>query len=112
MHHYRQIIVRLRLGDGIRNIANAGLASRKKIRVIRKMSIQQGWLNIEHELPSDEILSKYFKRLSASPVTQSSVLIYQEQIEAWCKQGIQASSIYTTLQRNAQRPEHDEKRDR
>jgi transposase len=100
MHHYRQVIVRLRLGDTIRSIANAGLASRKKIRIIQKMSIQQGWLNIEHELPSDEILAKYFKRISTSPVTQSSVLIYQEQIEAWCKQGIQASTICAALQRN------------
>jgi hypothetical protein len=38
MYEYRQIIVRLRQGDTIRGIAQAGLANRKKVRVIRKIA--------------------------------------------------------------------------
>lgn len=100
MYDYRQIIIRLRLGDTIRSIANAGLASRKKIRAIQKIAMGKGWLDTQHELPSDEVLSQYFTRISTSPVTQSTVIAFKQQIEEWCQQGIQASTIFSALQRN------------
>lgn len=57
MYQYRQIIFRLRQGDSIRGIAQAKLADRKKLRQVRDIAIQQGWLNIERDLPTDEELS-------------------------------------------------------
>jgi transposase len=99
MHEYRQIIVRLRLGESIRGLVQAGLASRHKIRSIRKVAIQQKWLNVQYELPSDEELAKFFKQIKVSPVTQSSVLLYKQQIEEWCQQKVQASTIYSALKR-------------
>src|SRR5262249_13569986 len=98
MHEIRQIIFRLRLGDSIRGIARAELADRKKIRNIRKIAIQEDWLNSKKELPSDEELSKFFKPKKEIPV-QSLVSPYKEQIEEWVKQGIQASTIHGALQR-------------
>src|SRR5689334_15245009 len=99
MYEYRQIIVRLRLGESIRGLVRAGLASRHKIRNIRKIAIHQNWLDAKCELPSDEELSRFFKQSQLSPVTQSSVLLYKPQIEEWCRQKIQASTIYAALKR-------------
>jgi transposase len=98
MHEIRQIIFRLRQDDSIRSIARAKLADRKKIREINKIAIQEDWLNSEKELPTDEELSKFFKPKKTIPA-QSLILPYKEQIEAWVKQGIQASTIHAALQR-------------
>lgn len=99
MYEYRQIIVRLRLGESIRGLAEARLASRKKIRIVRKIAIQQKWLDTKHDLPDDDELAKFFKQPLVSPVTQSSVLPYKKQVEEWCQQGVQASTIHSALQR-------------
>jgi hypothetical protein len=56
MHEYRQIIVRLRLGETIRGLAQSKLASRKKIRVVRKIAIQQKWLDTQR----GTVAKKYF----------------------------------------------------
>ncbi|MDR3490899.1 MAG: IS21 family transposase [Gammaproteobacteria bacterium] len=98
MYQYRQIIFRLRQGDSIRGIAQAKLADRKKIRRINEVAIQQGWLNIQHDLPTDEELLTFFK--SRKSVPQSALTTpYKDQIEEWVKQGIQASTIHAALQR-------------
>jgi len=99
MHEYRQIIVRLRLGETVRGLTQSKLASRKKIRAVRKIATQQKWLDPTHDLPSDNELAKFFKPRSTVPITQSHVLPYKEQVEVWCKKGIQASTIHAALQR-------------
>lgn len=99
MHEYRQIIVQLRLGETIRGLTQTGLACRKKIRMIRKMALKHHWLDSQQELPTDEELAKCFTQFKPTPVTQSAVLPYQTQVEEWCRQGIQASTIHATLKR-------------
>jgi transposase len=98
MYQYRQIIFRLRQGDSIRGIAQAKLADRKKIRQIHAVSVQQGWLNIQRDLPTDEELLTFFKLQKSVP---QSILTapYKAQIEQWVKQGIQASTMHAALQR-------------
>jgi transposase len=100
MHEYRQIIVRLRSGNSIRGVARAGFASRTKVKEIYAVAAQQGWLDVSKALPDDEVLAEFFGKQHLASVTQSSVLSYQQQIEAWCKQGIQSTVIHTALQRN------------
>jgi transposase len=101
MYEYRQIIGRLRARETIRRIARDGLASRTKVKEIHKTAEQQGWLNTEHELPDDEVLANVFNKKHFSPVAQrSSVLPYQQQIEKWCQQGIQATTIFLALKRD------------
>lgn len=98
MYQYRQIIFRLRQGDSIRGIAQAKLADRKKVRQIYAVATQQGWLNIQRDLPTDEELLTFFKLRKSVP--QSSLTTpYKDQIEEWVKQGIQASTIHAALQR-------------
>lgn len=99
MHEYRQIIVRLKLGESIRSIVLSRVACRKKVRQVRKVALAQQWLEAKHELPGDEELAKHFKVSMPTPVTQSAVLPYQEQVESWCQQGIQATTIHAALQR-------------
>jgi transposase len=99
MHEYRQIIVRLRLGESIRSIVQSRLACRKKVRAVRKIALAQNWLDIKHELPSDDVLAKHFKTQAPTPITQSRVEPYREQVEAWYQQGIQATTIHAALQR-------------
>lgn len=98
MYEYRQIIFRLRQGDSIRGLSEAKLADRKKVRKIRQVALQEGWLNLEQDLPTDEELLKFFKpkKLAAA---QPLAMPYRDQIEAWVKQGIQASTIHAALQR-------------
>jgi transposase len=100
MHQYRQIIFRLRAGESTRSIARAKLADRKKIRAIRCLAIQQGWLDLSCELPTDEVLVQFFgQREMPSGSNQPKILPYQNQIEQWYQQGIQATTIHAFLQR-------------
>ena len=98
MHEYRHIIVRLRLGESIRSIAKSGLASRGTVRFAYKIARREGWIDTQYELPSDEVLAPFFKKSLLSK-TPSSVLPYKNKIEEWCQQHIQASTIYSALQR-------------
>jgi transposase len=98
MYQYRQIIFRLRQGDSIRGIAQAKLADRKKVRKIREIAAQQGWLNMDNDLPTDEELLRFFKP-PQNATQQPLALPYKNQIEEWIKQGIQASTIHAALQR-------------
>lgn len=98
MYEIRQIIFRLRQGDTIRGIARAKLADRKKIRLIRKMALQQGWLYEKSPMPSDDELSMFFKPKKINS-TLSLIKPHQGKIEQWFKQGIQASTIHAALQR-------------
>jgi|SRR5580704_1046832 transposase len=99
MYEYRQIIVQLRLGESIRGIVQAGLASRNKIRLVRKVAIQQKWLDTQHDLPDDDELAKFFKQPVITASTQALALPYKDQIKEWYEQGIQASTIHAALQR-------------
>lgn len=103
MYQYRQIIFRLRQGDSIRNISQSKIADRKKIRQIRDIATAHGWLNIERNLPTDEELQQVFKNSAHQKSSnQPKALPYKEQIEAWIKQGIQASTIHAALKRQHQ----------
>jgi len=102
MYQYRQIIVRLRLGETNRSIARSGLAGRKKIKAIRQIAVQQGWLDKHNPLPTDEVLAEWLRDDIAQPrsiVRSSSLLPYQDIIQTWYQQGIQLTTIHATLLR-------------
>lgn len=98
MYQYRQIIIRLRLGDSIRSIASARLANRKTVRKIRNLAQQQGWLDPKCEIPCDSTLAKFFNKARRTNKGQL-LLPHEKQIEDWSRQGVQASTIYAVLQR-------------
>ncbi len=102
MYEYRQIIGLMRQGERDRSIARAGFAGRKKIKGIRQIAAQQGWLNPEVSLPDNQELAKLLNGAAKSSrpiIHASSVLPYEKKIVDWHQQGIQTTTIHAALQR-------------
>jgi len=66
MYEYRQVIVRMRLGESDRAIARAGLMGRNKIKNVRELASRRGWLDLDNELPNDAELVARFPTTSVS----------------------------------------------
>ena len=99
MYEYRQIIFRLRLGETARSIARSKLAGRNKVSDIREVAAQQGWLDMNCELPTNEVLAKIFDQPARPSQKKSSLLPHIKQVEEWHHQGIQATTIHAVLKR-------------
>ena len=97
MYEYRQVILRMRLGESNRAIGKSGLICRKKAKSIRIVAEKQGWLNLSCELPEDTALLEFFEKNTPSNLTQSQALPYCDDITKWTSQGIQGTTIYQTL---------------
>ena len=80
MHQYRNIIVRMRLGESDRALAKAGLIGRRKAKVVRRLAAAQGWLDPSHGLPDDAALAEVLGRPSPPNQSISLVLPYQEEV--------------------------------
>ena len=100
MYEYRQVLVRMRLGDSDREIARSGLMGRAKSAALRATATAQGWLVPEHALPDDATLAGVL----AAPVKEagpaSTVEPYRAQVLAWREAGIQGTTIHDALVRN------------
>lgn len=57
MFQYRQVLVRMRAGDSVREIARCGLMGRDKLGALRAVAEEQGWLDANAEMPDDEAIS-------------------------------------------------------
>jgi len=91
MYEYRQIIYRLQQGQKVRTMAREGLANREKIRAIKKVAQENGWLAKDVILPDEKTLLDFFgKKLTK---TQSKVIQHAEVVNLWVKQGIRATVI-------------------
>jgi transposase len=99
MHHYRNIIVRLRLGESDRALAKAGLIGRRKAKKVRRLAAEQGWLDPSNPLPDAAALAEVLRRPSSPSQSISLVLPYQEDVTGWWKQGIAGSTIHQALVR-------------
>lgn len=97
MHHYRNIIVRMRLGESDRALAKAGLIGRKKAKRVRELAEQQGWLDKGHPLPDDAALVDVLGSPSRPAQATSLVLPYREAVADWWKQGIDGTTIHQAL---------------
>ena len=99
MHQYRQVIVRMRLGESDRALAKAGLMGRRKAMAVRRLAEEQGWLDPSQPLPDDATLAEVLARPSSPAQSTSLVLPHQEQVTDWWKQGIQGTTIHQALVR-------------
>lgn len=95
MYQYSQIISQFRKGASLRGLTKAKLAGRNKLRLIKDVAEKQGWLSKDNPMPSDEVLAQFFQR--GSEDSKSSISVYKEKIEEWCKQGVQATTIHAHL---------------
>jgi transposase len=102
MYEYRQIIVRMRLGDSDRRLAKAGLIGRRKAGELRQLARRQGWLERTGTLPDDATLAQVLRPVAAEAtpsVSGSSVEPYRASVTQWWEAGIQATTIHQTLVR-------------
>jgi hypothetical protein len=98
MYEFRQVLVRMRLGDSDRALAQAGLIGRRKAREIRQLAEDRGWLDCSGPLPDDTVLATALSR-PERPGPVSSVEPYRELVTGWARQGVQSKTIYQALAR-------------
>lgn len=87
MYEYRQVLMRMRLGDTDRSIARSGLMGRRKTSEVRQLTAAAGWLEPDTPLPDDATLAKQFQR--QRPVSTVSLVEPQvDQVKQWWSEGI------------------------
>ena len=99
MFQYRQVLVRLRAGDSVREIARCGLMGRDKLGALRAMAQAQGWLDAATELPDDSAIVAALGPDRRASSTVSSVQPYRETVKRWHEAGVQGRAIHAALKR-------------
>ncbi len=69
MYQYRHILVRMRMGDSNRAIADSGVAGRNKVKAIKRIALEHGWLELDKDLPDDTQLAAIFGEKPPNPTT-------------------------------------------
>ena len=102
MFQYRQVLVRLRAGDSLREVARCGLMGRDKLDVLRTVALQNGWLDANAELPDDEQIAVAVsggQPQQRASSTISSVEPHREVVRRWFEAGVQGRTIHAALKR-------------
>ena len=94
MFQYRNVLVRMRLGDSNREIAKAGLMGRRKAEALRRLAESRGWLDRAHPLPDDTVLADALHNRHPQAAHPSSVEPFREVVTTWHGAGIQGTTIY------------------
>ncbi len=99
MFQYRQVLVRLRAGDTVRELARSGLMGRDKLATLRALALQQGWLTPESEVPDDQAIASALGQGRRASSTVSSVEPHREVVKRWLDAGVQGRAIHGALKR-------------
>ena len=99
MFQYRQVLLRLRQGDSVRDLARSGLMGRPKVAVFRLLADAQGWLKSEAPLPDDAAIAAVISAPRRASSTVSRVEPYRAQVERWVAQGVHGVAIHAALWR-------------
>ncbi len=99
MFQYRQVLVRLRAGDTVREIARSGLMGRDKLGALRTVAEQQGWLDASADVPGDEAIVAALGAGRRARSTVSSVEPHREIVRRWLEAGVQGRAIHAALKR-------------
>ena len=99
MHHYRQVLVRLRQGDTDREIARSRLMGRPKAAAFRALATGLGWLDRAMPLPDDATIAAAVGQARRARSTISSVEPYRALVERWHADGVSAVAIHAALGR-------------
>lgn len=84
MHEYRNVLIRLRAGDGDREIARLGLMGRVKVASFRTLALGLGWLEPTQPLPELQTIAQSLSttaKRSASTVSKAQP--WREQVARW-----------------------------
>ena len=99
MFQYRQVLVRLRAGDTVREIARSGLMGRDKLGALRAVAQAHGWLDAGAEVPADEAIVAALGQGRRASSTISSVEPHREVVRRWLDAGVQGRAIHAALKR-------------
>ena len=99
MHHYRHLLSCMRLGQTDRAIARAGIMGRHKIAQFRQVALKQGWPDPALPLPEDAELSGHVQARKEDHLLPSLVEPYSDEVISWIKDGVQGTTIHSTLVR-------------
>ena len=83
MFQYRQVLVRLRARDSLRDVARSGLMGRDKLGVLRAVALQHGWLNANAELPDEQIAAAGARAHQATAEVPVGDLGFRKADESW-----------------------------
>lgn len=99
MYEFRQILVRMRLGDSDRALATAGLIGRPKAKALRQLAETEGWLDPEQPLPDDAVLAGKLAQPNTRSSSVSSVEPFRTLVEHWVANEIPCQAIFQVLRR-------------
>lgn len=83
----RDVINRLRLGQGIRKIHEQTGIHRTIIRSLRETAEAAGWLRLEAELPTEEQIQEARRREVPSEAAQHPLTAFREDFQRWVEAG-------------------------
>ena len=99
MYQYRQVLVRLRAGDSVREVARSGLMGRDKLGELRAVALQHGWLDAA-DVPDDAmIVAALGQGRKVASSTISSVEPHRALVKRWFDAGVQGRAIHAALKR-------------
>ncbi len=106
MYQYRQILVRLRAGDTVREIARQGLMGRTKLGTFRGLASAQGWLDPNQAAPDEAAIAQALhsnkpqSKRALSTISKADP--WRVVIERWLSAGVQGATIHAALVREHQ----------
>ncbi len=106
MHHYRQVLSRMRLGETDRAIARTGLMGRHKAAQFRQSALEHGWLDPLLPLPEDAELARHFHTRKDDHLLSSLVEPYSDEVIAWTNDGVQGTTKQRPLSLFAETERH------
>lgn len=100
MYHYRQALVRMRLGESDRQIAKSGVMGRRVASAVRAEAERREWLDTAQDLPPDGELAAVFEAPKKRRARHSSTLEpYRKLITGWLEDDVQGTTIFSALRR-------------
>jgi transposase len=103
MHEYRTVLIRLRAGDGDREIARLGLMGRNKVASFRALAFGLGWLEVDSPLPELQTIAQGLGTTAQRATsTVSKAQPWREQIARWMDSGVEGVAIHAALVREHQ----------
>jgi transposase len=103
MHEYRNVLIRLRAGDGDREIARLGLMGRVKVANFRQHAQSLGWLDPDRPPPDAQTIAQSLSAVARRPVsTISKAQPWRELIARWMDAGVEGVAIHAALVRDHQ----------
>ena len=99
VHELRNVIVRMRLGETDRKLAQDGFMGRRKAASLRSLATEQGWLDLHNPLPKNEAIESLLKKPARKAKTEPYIKPYTEEVAKWHESGLSGVVIHRNLVR-------------